>query len=293
MLKSRNLSILSSLLALFASRSWNTVAFQPVTAGSNPVQKANLQNAAACHWSFSTKLFREPSKWDNLVDEDDEEELLPAPPDMKYVPRNVMRQHQNFFDIREAGGKEMTNDIYVPEPNSDIFWFVGKIARVSDVTVEQAVARQWPLIEQHAANLRPIELFPSRGHLELWVAPGDSEMEVAYNKPDLKFIKMEKEAEGAAAIKSNRIGFQGEIYEKGAGMGFRSCRKPNGSPAKEEIQGPDVPAPGVEDDTEYSEEKYRAPTEEELKKLQETLKEKNMDISDLYEQQQQREGNSD
>ncbi len=77
---------------------------------------------------------------------------------MKYIPRNVARQHANFCDIREAGGVQMTNDVYVRDPNNpnnnknnNIFWFVGKVARVSDVTLAQCVARQYGLIEQHAA----------------------------------------------------------------------------------------------------------------------------------------------
>jgi hypothetical protein len=207
-----------------------------------------------------------------------------------------MRQHQNFVSIREAGGSEMTNDVYIPDPNSEMFWFVGKIARISDVPVDQAVARQWPLIEQHAANLRPIELFPHRGDLKVWLAPGDSELDVAYNRPDVKFIKMEKDVEGAAGIKSNLVGFQGEVYDKGEGMGFRAWRKADGSPAQPEIQTPEAPAAvgNIDDNTDYSDEKYRAPTDEELNKLQEALKDKNMDISELYDQQQQQtEGNSD
>ena len=241
--------------------------------------------------SSSTKLFRTPSKWDNIDEEDDEEDALRAPQDMKYVPRNVMRQHQNFVAIREAGGKEMTNDVYIPEADSNVFWFVGKVARVSDISVEQAVARQWPMIIHHAGQLRPIELFPGRAHLEIWVAPGDSELEVAYNRKDLVFQKMSREVEGAAQVKSNLIGFQGEVYDKEAGMGFRTLRnKADGTPAKPEIQ---TPAPDTEEeDEEYSEEKFRAPTDEELKKLQETLKEKKIKLSDLYEEQQKREGKS-
>lgn len=82
----------------------------------------------------SARLALSSSKWDNLVD--DEDEGPPVPPDMKYVPRNVIRQHQNFVDIREAGGEEMTNDIYVREPGSQVFWFSGKVARVSGAISE-------------------------------------------------------------------------------------------------------------------------------------------------------------
>ncbi|CAB9521834.1 expressed unknown protein [Seminavis robusta] len=239
----------------------------------------------------STPLFRQSdSKWDHLDDEDGENDLR-ARPDMKYVPRNVQRQHQNFVAIRDAGGKEMTHDVYVPEPDSDTFWFVGKVARISDVTVEQAVARQWPLIVQHAANLRPIELYPSRARLELWVAPGDSELDVAYNRPDIVFTKMEREGvEGAQALKSSMIGFQGEVYTEGQGMGFRTMRTREGLPVNPEIQSPEAPGVNSELTEElYSDPKFRAPSAEELELLQNQLKDKNMDISDLYEEQQRRE----
>jgi hypothetical protein len=50
---------------------------------------------------------------------------------MRYVPRNVIRQNQNFVAIKEAGGKEMTSDLYARDPTSSVFWFCGKVARVS------------------------------------------------------------------------------------------------------------------------------------------------------------------
>ena len=76
---------------------------------------------------------------DDYVDDEDYEDAgPPVKPDMKYIPRNVMRQHQNFVAIRQAGGQELTNDVYIHEPQSDVFWFVGKVARVSDVSVASA-----------------------------------------------------------------------------------------------------------------------------------------------------------
>ena len=189
----------------------------------------------------------------------------------------------------------MTNDVYIPEPDSDgVFWFVGKVARISDISVEQAVARQWPLIVVHAANLRPVELYPNRKNLEIWIAPGDTELDVAYNRPEVVFQKMSPEVEGAKEVKSNMIGFQGEVYDKGEGMGFRTWRTDDGKPSKPEIQTPEAPAFNAEDASEqFSDERFRAPTEEELEKLQAALKDKNMDISQLYEEQQKQEGKSE
>ena len=132
----------------------------------------------------------------------------------------------------------MTNDIYARDPDTDVFWFVGKVARVSDVSLQKAVARQYPLIEEHSARLRPLELFDKNGLLELWSAPGDSELDVAYNRPHVVFVKMARahEMEGRAEdVKSVEVGFQGEIYEGGE-EGFRTQRRQDGSPLKPEIQ---------------------------------------------------------
>ena len=54
----------------------------------------------------------------------------------RYIPRNVVRQNQNFVAIREVGGPSMTNDVYAREPNSSVFWFCGKVARVSGTSQE-------------------------------------------------------------------------------------------------------------------------------------------------------------
>lgn len=53
------------------------------------------------------------------------------PVDVKYLPRNVKRFLQSFLAIREAGGVEMTNDVYVRKSDDASYWFIGKIARIS------------------------------------------------------------------------------------------------------------------------------------------------------------------
>ena len=225
--------------------------------------------------------------WDKILADDDDDDTAidngpPAAPDMQYNERNVMRQNQHFVAIREAAGKELTADVYCREPKKEAFWFIGKVARVSDVTVEQAVGRQWSLIETHAANLRPLELFAARGSLELWTAPGDSELEVAYNNAELVFQRMERDVDGAAKVKNILIGFQGEMYEAGE-QGFRTWRLDDGSAARPEVQAP------PEEET-ASKEEIRPPTAEEMEQLQKSMEGK--DINDFYEEQQRREGKS-
>lgn len=193
-------------------------------------------------------MARERSKWDDLVDDDDKDDIdvevdtsLPPPPfDMRYEPQNLKRLSQQFLGIRSAGGKELCSDIYVREPKSEVFWYTGKVARISTVSVEQAITRTWPAIEAHAANLRPVDLFPSRGQLEIWSAPGDSELEVAYNRPTMALVKHVRPAKGSAdpylfkTIALNSVGFQGEVYQQGED-GFRTWRNDEGLPARPEI----------------------------------------------------------
>lgn len=182
-------------------------------------------------------------KWDMLIDEDEDEDLqfiggLPVPRDMKYNMYNLQKQRDNYESMKAVGGKDIANDVYAKDPEDDTFWFVGKIARVGDVTVERAMARLWPMIEEHAARLRPVELYPKWGKLELWVAPGDSEIDVAYCKPEIQFVQMFREIDGEAdiskTVRNVEIGFQGELYESNE-EGFRTKRTADGRPVKPEV----------------------------------------------------------
>ena len=210
--------------------------------------------------------------------EDEEEDGPPVPADVRYNPRNMQRQNRNYAAIRGAGGAETVLDVYTRDPATDVFWFVGKAARVSGVSASQCVARQWNLITTHSANLRPLDLFPARHSLEVWTAPGDSELDVAYHRPDAVFVKHAPDVEGAAAVKISHVGFQGEVYERGE-EGFRTQRLEDGRPARPEILGPE----GVP----IEEEATRAPTDAEMERLRKALE--GRDINELYEEQQQRE----
>ncbi len=211
--------------------------------------------------SFNSVLYRNRQftslndKWDDLDDE--KEEFVykgpPIPKDMRYIEFNVVRQNHNFSAIRQAGGPDMTNDVYVRAPGCDTFWFVGKVARISDISIEKAVARQYGLIEEHASRLRPLELYPESGSLEIWVAPGDSEMDVAYNRPSVRFIKMGRAdaVEGTDSVRNVEVGFQGELYEGGE-EGFRTLRNEDGLPKQPEIQpGGETRIPTDEEKTQF------------------------------------------
>mmetsp|Transcript_30424 Transcript_30424/g.45031 ORF Transcript_30424/g.45031 Transcript_30424/m.45031 type:complete len:266 (+) Transcript_30424:106-903(+) len=230
-----------------------------------------------------TTLSSSSSKWDNLIDEDEDEDedemsLLSehfVAPEMQYNPRNVGRQNRNFVDIRTAGGTEVTNDLYVRQRKYNVFWFEGKIARVDGVSVQACVARQYPLIAQHAANLRPLEMYPHHDQkFEFWAAPGDSEMEVAYNRPVLQMTKIvidDDLAESCMEVRTLMIGFQGEMYEGGE-EGFHTWRDEDGYAVKPEVKGPDTGEQEISDDL--------------MKKME------GMDAQKLWEEQERRAGRS-
>lgn len=134
----------------------------------------------------------------------------------------------NTFDrIRKLYGKEGTTDVYVRSPKNDesVFWFVGKVVRMLDntdgvddgkdvhvekpgdeeiqqnqpkllagsvyPTISEAVLSQKRLILEYAkCELRPQNMgLPAYSpYLELWIAPGDSEMDVARNHVTLAKI---------------------------------------------------------------------------------------------------------
>jgi hypothetical protein len=242
-----------------------------------------------------------PKDWDAILaqedDDDDDDDQgsssvdtswLKSPADMVYNQRNCDRSNDNFAAIVGAGGPAA--DVYgsVATKNAEaIFWFLGKVAHVSDVTLEQCVARQWNLIQQHAANLRPLDLYPAvtSRSLDLWCAPANSELDVAYNRPKAKFTKMSSHVPDAAGIKNVMVGFQGEVYDRGED-GFRTWRlTANGMPARPEFAGP-----VEEEEDDDDDEEGRAPTDEEMAQIQKALEGK--DINQVYEEQEQRRNDS-
>ena len=221
-------------------------------------------SSTRCGGALPKKGLFAKDKWDMLIDEDEDEDLQflggpPVPRDMRYNMYNLQRQRENYESMKAVGGKDITNDVYARDPEEETFWFVGKIARVGDVTVEKAMARLWPMIEEHSARLRPVELYPKWGKLQLWVSPGDSELDVAYCKPELQFVQMFREIDGiediSKAVRNVEIGFQGELYENNE-EGFRTQRSADGKAVK-----PEVKATSTD----------RQPTEAEMDEMMEVL----------------------
>jgi len=173
----------------------------------------------------------------------------------------VLASAANSFDrIRKLFGKDATTDVYVRSPLNDesTFWFVGKVIRMTEEeegddngddnddnsnklvgsvlpSEIEAVISQKRLILEYAKNqLRPQNMGgPYSKNLELWVAPGDSEMDVVQNKVTLvPIVGSSKDLREGFNV--NDVGYNPEIYvgeEKEKG-GLRVVRDNEGRPVK-------------------------------------------------------------
>ena len=89
-----------------------------------------------------------------------------------------------------------------------------------DVSPEQAIERQWPLIERLVWALR-IPVRPTSNlstPFEVWYAPGDSERCAAQNDPTIKFTKVSNLLSyDGADIPAPVVGFVGKAYDERRG----------------------------------------------------------------------------
>ncbi|KAI2510734.1 hypothetical protein MHU86_3682 [Fragilaria crotonensis] len=161
-----------------------------------------------------------------------------------------LRQAANTFDEllkeQQKDGNSCVSDVYVRSPLNDktLFWFVGKVARCTIVdnlkgaslpTAQEAVISQKRLILEYAKReLRPQNMGgPFEKGLELWLAPGNSEMDVVQNKVSL--VKVEGSLSTLAdGFHVGDVGYNPEIYvgdevQKG---GLRVVRDEQGHPIK-------------------------------------------------------------
>jgi hypothetical protein len=178
-----------------------------------------------------------------------------------------------FDRIRRIVGKDGTVDVYVRSPANDerTFWFVGKVVRMleeccnsssSDInddeassdkvkpsssqllsltgavypTINESIISQKRIILEYAKNeLRPQNMAgPAYSKLlELWYAPGDSEMDVVRNAICLiPVIGSSKELREGFNV--NDVGYNPEIYvgEEKVKGGLRVVRDLHGRPIK-------------------------------------------------------------
>ena len=64
----------------------------------------------------------------------------PVPRDMRYNLFNLERQRKNYESMKAVAGKDILNDVYARDPESDTFWFVGKDARVSGASIYPCIS---------------------------------------------------------------------------------------------------------------------------------------------------------
>ena len=145
----------------------------------------------------------------------------------------------NYDRLRKDYGVDCSHDVYLRSPlnSPTTFWFVGKVGYDlnSTATLQDAVLSQKRLILDYAIHeLRP-QNFAGRYQtaLELWLAPGDSEMDVVRNIVDLEPVKGSVNDIAVDLDRAN-VGFNPEIYvgDEQAKGGLRVERDENGKPTK-------------------------------------------------------------
>jgi len=151
-----------------------------------------------------------------------------------------LRQAANNFDkLRQEYGKDACSDVYVKSPlnDPDRLWFVGKVVAQPNTpaTAEQAVISQKRIILEYSMReLRPQNLGGKyASSLELWLAPGDSEMDCVQNKISLTKVTGSL-SDLTDGFHVSQVGYNPEIYvgdeqEKG---GLRITRDESGDPIK-------------------------------------------------------------
>ena len=159
-----------------------------------------------------------------------------------------LRQAANTFDaLRKEFGVDACRDVYVRAPLNDArtFWFVGKIAvRLGEdphggvtATPEMAIWSQKRLILEYAKHqLRPQNLGGKYSKdLELWLAPGDSEMDAVQNKIHLQKVEGSANDLPEGFVVRDTVGYNPEIYvgDEVTKGGLRVHRDPEtGAPIK-------------------------------------------------------------
>lgn len=111
------------------------------------------------------------------------------------------------FEAVKAGKGSFVVDVYGGAPGGSKLFFVGKVAHDLKTPPECAIAALAPLLAPHARFLQP--LLEGRGDLDWFVAPGDTEVEVAKGERPLVAL-----GDGVAKA-SHDPGFSPEWYEAG------------------------------------------------------------------------------
>lgn len=115
----------------------------------------------------------------------------------KFDGKKTFSKQMRAFSKLRAKGSEVS-DIYVHQPGAEKFWFVGKVAvRHDTIGMDAAIATQKRLIFEHGKLLQ-LELKVA-SELEIWRAPGNSEVSVAQHQYGLTAVEMAPLRDEAAA----------------------------------------------------------------------------------------------
>lgn len=109
------------------------------------------------------------------------------------VRQRLARAARNYDEIRKVHGVSNSRDVYVRSPKNSptTYWFVGKVGFVEPMTPSAACLLQKRIILEYAASLRPQNMGGPiySKELEIWLAPGDSEMDVVRNLVNLEPVR--------------------------------------------------------------------------------------------------------
>lgn len=175
----------------------------------------------------------------------------PPPSQASYGKKTITALASNFKKIRSSlpvdnmGAvnveelRGLISDVYLRVPGDRTWWFCGKIAYCG-CSGEDALDWARAVISEHGRRLRPNEFGnKATGDIEFWLAPGDSEIDVAYNRPHIQMSKvpMAKVDANNNCVQMEMVGFEPEIYVGGE-EGFRTERTEDGLPTRSEVKSP-------------------------------------------------------
>lgn len=160
----------------------------------------------------------------------------------------ALRDAANTYDhLHSLYGKACVTDLYVRSPLNDpsIYWFVGKVARRLDdnhrvgstnpTELDAVLSQKRIILEWAKIHLRPQNFGGSYSkQLEIWMAPGDSEMDVVQNKVVLVQARGSASKDMSQGFHVSDVGFNPEIYvgEEVTQGGLRVKRNELGQPLK-------------------------------------------------------------
>ena len=151
----------------------------------------------------------------------------------------LLGEQSRVFDDIIRSADHTVCDVYANLSECETYWFIGKVAHANSLSSKKAFSVLELLLKEYSKSLRPRDLAgPAAGSrvLQLWYAPGNSEMSVARNLISLTrcFDNSDSSSNSELANDFNphEVGFQAEVYQGGE-EGFRCQRDSTGAPVKQ------------------------------------------------------------